>query len=202
LHALLGVNLGLLDQQRGARWQLEYACALKPELTPARLYLGQLLVRVNDVTNALPHLAAAVNLTPNDLETRRTHALALQQTGQGALAVQAWRTASQLAPGQPDLLNNLAWLLATDPDDSVRNGAEAVTLAQRACELTERQQPALLGTLAAAYAEAGQFPEAIRVAEEAVALAQRLGLPEIEKRNRELRELYRAGRTTRASPAE
>jgi tetratricopeptide (TPR) repeat protein len=98
----------------------------------------------------------------------------------------------QLTPEQPDLLNNLAWLLATDRDAAVRNGSEAVTLAQRACELTRRQQPALLGTLAAAHAEAGQFDEAISVAENAIALAQSNNQPAIAQRNRELLELYRA----------
>jgi Flp pilus assembly protein TadD len=140
----------------------------------------------------VPHLAIAVNANPNDLETRRNHALALQQSGQGAAALSAWRSLLQLTPEQPDLLNNLAWLLATDRDAAVRNGSEAVTLAQRACELTRRQQPALLGTLAAAHAEAGQFDEAISVAENAIALAQSNNQPAIAQRNRELLELYRA----------
>ena len=143
------------------------------------------------------HLIAAVNLTPNDLEARRNHALALQQTGQSAAAVAAWRAALQLASDQPDLLNNLAWLLATDRDDTVRNGAEAVTLASRACELTGRQQPALLGTLAAAFAEAKQFSEAISAAEAAAKSAESSGNELLASKNRQFMEWYRAGKNWR-----
>jgi Flp pilus assembly protein TadD len=192
LHALLGINLATLNQMTNALWHLDYACKLKPEFAEAHAHLGRLLLAAGDASGAVPHLAIAVNANPNDLETRRNHALALQQSGQGAAALSAWRSLLQLTPEQPDLLNNLAWLLATDRDAAVRNGSEAVTLAQRACELTRRQQPALLGTLAAAHAEAGQFDEAISVAENAIALAQSNNQPAIAQRNRELLELYRA----------
>ena len=74
------------------------------------------------------------------------------------------------------MLNNVAWLRATHPNDEARDGAEAVALAQRACELTGARNLALLSTLAAAYAEAGRFSEAVttqqRVCELAVAQGQ------------------------------
>ena len=66
------------------------------------------------------------------------------------------------------MLDELAWLLATYPDSKSRDGTEAVRLSERACDLTERGIPALLDTLAAAYAEAGDFPRAISTAEEAL----------------------------------
>ena len=68
-------------------------------------------------------------------------------------------------------MNNLAWLLATCPEASVRNGAEAVELARRAVQLSGGREPAILGTLAAAYAEAGRFPEAVQTARKALKLA-------------------------------
>ena len=68
-----------------------------------------------------------------------------------------------------------AWMLATNPNASVRNGAEAVELAQRAVELSGGREPAILDTLAAAYAEAGRFPEAVKTAQRAAALASARG---------------------------
>ena len=79
------------------------------------------------------------------------------------------------APDSPRMLDELAWLLATYPDSKSRDGTEAVRLAERACALTERRIPALLNTLAAAYAEAGDFPRAIAAAEEALNRARSSG---------------------------
>jgi len=76
----------------------------------------------------------------------------------------------------------------------LRNGPEAVHLAERACVLTHREQPVLLGTLAAAYAEAGRFTEAIATAQQACDLAKASGQPEVAQRNEQLLELYRSGK--------
>jgi len=73
------------------------------------------------------------------------------------------------------MLDELAWLLATYPDSNSRDGTEAVRLAERACDVTQRKIPALLDTLAAAYAEAGDFPQAISAAEEALNRARASG---------------------------
>ena len=66
-------------------------------------------------------------------------------------------------PSDTNLLNDTAWILATNPNASVRDGAEAVELAQRAVKLSGGQEPAILDTLAAAYAEAGRFADAVEV---------------------------------------
>jgi protein O-mannosyl-transferase len=79
------------------------------------------------------------------------------------------------APDSPRMLDELAWLLATYPDSKSRDGIEAVRLAERACDLTERRIPALLDTLAAAYAEAGDFPRALGAVEEALNRARASG---------------------------
>src|SRR5439155_2847067 len=112
-------------------------------------------------------------------------------------AVALFEQALALKPDSIEGLNNLAWLLATSPDDSLRNGARAVQLAERACELTRFEQTALVGTLAAAYAEAGRFAEAVATAEKACALAERSGETALLEKNRELRELYRMGKAYR-----
>ena len=68
-------------------------------------------------------------------------------------------------------MNQLAWALATCPEPSIRDGAKAVELAQRAVDLSDGREPAVLDTLAAAYAEAGRFPLAVETAERARKLA-------------------------------
>ncbi len=71
-----------------------------------------------------------------------------------------------------DVLNNLAWILATDPDKTIRNESQALQLAQRACTLTDYKQATLLDTLAAAYASVGKFPQAVQTAQKALELAK------------------------------
>ncbi len=97
---------------------------------------------------------------------------------------------------QPDdivLLNETAWTLATNPNASIRDGAEAVELAQRAAQLSKGQEPAVLGTLAAAYAEAGRFPEAVKTAEQALALASSQNSAALADSLRARIKLYQAG---------
>jgi hypothetical protein len=91
-------------------------------------------------------------------------------------------------------LNNLAWLLATASDPQLRNGKEAVRLAERACQLTQYKVAFLVGTLAAAYAEAGRFDDAATNAQEARVLAVAHGQNEIAGTNEWLLELYKSGR--------
>jgi hypothetical protein len=92
----------------------------------------------------------------------------------------------------PETLNNLAWTFATSPDAKVRNGKRAVELAERACTFTDFKQTIFVGTLAAAYAEAGRFDDAISTAEKACALAEKSGEQNLLQKNQELLELYRA----------
>jgi tetratricopeptide (TPR) repeat protein len=94
-------------------------------------------------------------------------------------------------------LNNLAWILASNPDPALRNGREAVELAKQACELTAYRVPVLIGTLAAAYAESGDFDLAIRTAVQARDLALAQGAAEVAATNERLLALYRSGKPAR-----
>jgi hypothetical protein len=78
-------------------------------------------------------------------------------------------------PDRVSVLNLAASLLATSPDASIRNGAQALALARHAQELTEGHDASILDTLSAAYAEARQFPQAIETAERAITLATQQG---------------------------
>jgi Flp pilus assembly protein TadD len=96
-------------------------------------------------------------------------------SGQGKDGLSHWRDTLEREPNNVQLLNETAWVLATSRDASLRNGSEAVTLAERAVRLTSGKEPEILGTLAAAYAEAGQFDQAVATDQRAKELAGQQG---------------------------
>ena len=142
--------------------------AMSPYDAGAHSALASAMSETGDLTSAAQHLGYVMMLRP---ELEQAHAqlrqllvsLAKQPDGSQRL-----RDIGTNAPDSPRMLDELAWLLATYPDSKSRDGAEAVRLAERACFLTERRIPALLDTLGAAYAEAGDFPRAINAIEEAL----------------------------------
>jgi tetratricopeptide (TPR) repeat protein len=119
-------------------------------------------------------------------------AYALFQQGDFAGAIDRFRSALKTRPRSPILLSNLAFLLATCPQESLRDVPEAVRLAERACQLTHCTLASLMSTLAVAYSEAGRFDDAIWMAEKAVALASETGEQALVQKNQELLTLYRA----------
>jgi len=108
-----------------------------------------------------------------------------------AAQITRFREVVKRDPNSPVALNNLACLLATVGDPSLRDGAEAVRLAERARELTESQNTSVLSTLAAAYAENGRFDEAVATAEKACVLAKARGETQLLEGNQRMLELYK-----------
>ncbi len=94
----------------------------------------------------------------------------------------------------PEIKNNKAWSLATNPDATKRNGALAVKLAEEACQRTHYQTTIMVGTLAAAYAEAGRFDDAIAAAQRACDLATQHGEKDLLQKNQELLKMFRSHR--------
>jgi len=123
------------------------------------------------------------------------------QTGQPRRAVEQFRKVRTLKPDMPDMLNNLAWLLATSADDTLRDGKEAVECAEHACTLTMNKQTGYIGTLAAAYAEAGRFPEAVDTAKRAIGMQNANGETQFAAMSSQLLQLYSVGRPFHTSPA-
>jgi hypothetical protein len=115
-------------------------------------------------------------------------------------AIAHYRRVVALSPDSVVALNNLAWLLATDADPALRNGAEAVRLAEQACKLTKYGEPFYIGTLAAADAEAGKFTEAVANARKAHDVALAHGLKEVAAKNEKLAELFRSGQAFHEPP--
>jgi cytochrome c-type biogenesis protein CcmH/NrfG len=144
--------------------------------------------------------ASAARLAPNDAEVHFQLGLLFANHHKPAEATAHYRAALRLRPNWPEALNNLAWLLATAPQAELRNGTQAVRLAERACALSHRRRTVFVGTLAAAYAEAGRFAAAAQTAQEAIGLAQATGEKELAERNQALRQLYLEHRPFRAGP--
>jgi protein O-mannosyl-transferase len=191
------VDQGKLEE---AVAQFRDVIRLQPKDQPSWVQVGLARAKQGRPAEAAEAFTAAVRLKPDDAEAQCHLAAALVAQHKAKEAVHHYREALKLLPEFPEALNNLAWILAANPDAQVRNGREAVELAERACELTGYKQPMLVGTLAAAYAEAGRLPEAVATAEKARALAEQAKQPDLATRNRELAEQYRAGQPARDTP--
>ncbi|MGO9707150.1 MAG: tetratricopeptide repeat protein [Limisphaerales bacterium] len=191
-------NLGAALTARGrldeAIKNFRQAIQINPNSSEALDNLGVALAAQGRFDEAIENYRQAIQINPNRTETFVHLGMTLGQLGRTREAVAQYREALRLNPNLALALNNLAWVLATSPDDGLRDGAEAVRLAERACELTHYGEPLFIRTLAAAYAEAGRFPEAVTTAEKAEQLATGAGLADVAAKIRPLLELYRAGK--------
>jgi Flp pilus assembly protein TadD len=172
--------------------------AARPDLPEARLDLGSAYGELGRWPEAARQFQQAAELRPGLAAARIGLAEALVRQGNPLAGLGEYQRALDLQPTNCAVLNNLAWVLATCDDSRARDGARAVTLAQQACRLTGFAEPQLVGTLAAAYAEAGRFPEAVAAAEQAKTLATAAHRPDLAQRNEELLQSYRQGKAYHA----
>ena len=173
--------------------QYRKALEIEPNLAEAHNNFGVVLGQSGRFGEAVAHFQQALKSKPDYAEAHNNLGNALAGQGKIAEAVVQWREAVRLQPNQIAYVNNLAWVLATCPEASVRNGAEAVELAQRAVKLSGVRQPAILGTLAAAYAEAGRFSEAMHTARKALDLATQQNEQALARSLEAKLPLYEAG---------
>ena len=190
----LGIALATKGQLDEAIKNYRKAIQIDPNFCEALDNLGVALATKGQFDAAIQTYRQAIRINPNLPDTFYNFGLTLNQLGRTREAVVQYREALRLNPNMAGALNNLAWILATSSDGQLRNGTEAVQLAERACELTHHAQPWFIRTLAAAYAEAGRFPEAVTAAEKAEQLATAAGQAAVVAKNRRLLELYRAGK--------
>lgn len=164
-----------------------------PDVKLLRSYASA-LAHNGKLQEAVAQLKEALMREPQNARANFELAEDLGQIGQTREAIAHYDQAIKTEPTLVVALNNLAWILATDPDAKIRNGSRAVELADRACQITDWKQPFLIGTLAAGYAEAGRFTNAVEMAEKACTVARTNKLEEVVRRNQELMEIYRAGK--------
>jgi protein O-mannosyl-transferase len=147
------------------------ALEIDPRFGLAWFHCGIMFLKKGELDKAIDRLERATQCEPNNSRFRAALGAARNLKQQGLAANRTYRVSVNYYPDRPYCLNNLAWFLATNPDAGLRNGEEAVRLAERACQLTHYQQTVPVMTLAAAYAEAGRFDEAITNAQLAGAMA-------------------------------
>jgi tetratricopeptide (TPR) repeat protein len=168
-------NLGTVFADEGRTTEaLKYyqkALELKPDSAKTHYNLASLFVARGQLDEAIKHYQRALELMPDFTRARYQLGLALQSRGKFAAAIAQFQRVLELDPRHVTAQNNLAWLLATCPDNSLRNGNKAVELAQQAVQLSGGNSPEILDTLAAAYAEAGRYPEAVETARRALDLS-------------------------------
>jgi len=170
------------------------ALKLAPDQPEIDKKLGRAFAGRHENDQAIIQFQNALRLQPDDADAELDLAMVLADNRQVADAISHYRRSLELAPDSVTALNNLSWLLATTSNPRLRDGGEAVRLAEHACQLTRYRKPFLVGTLAAAYAEAERFNDAVTTAQKAHDLALAQGQNGIAARNKELMALYQTGR--------
>jgi len=148
------------------------ALAVSPYNAELHRVLGVALARKKESIDAFNQLSYSVLLRPEWTEARSEFHRALLALINSSDAAKLLHQAASSIPDSTVALDELAWVFATHPNDELRDGHEAVRLAEHACTLTKRTNPLLLATLASAYAETGNFSEAINTIQESISKAR------------------------------
>ena len=164
----------LMEQDRLPEAAVAFQSALQhsPNDLRSHMTLGEIFAKQGRPGKAAQELRAAIEIAPNDPDLRYDLAIALTSLGQIENAVAQYRSALELRPDWPPAANNLAWILSTHSEASIRDGAAAVKLAHAACQRVRFLDPIGLDTLASAFAETGDFPNAIKSGRRALILAR------------------------------
>ena len=194
-------NLGIIFLDKGqldeAISKLQAAINLRPENAPAHDNLAKALLKKGQVTEAMVHYRKFLELEPANVEARNTLGTALIQQGHVREAIDQWQEALATQPENGNAASNLAWVFATCPADSIRDGARAVELAEKAFRISGGKIPMIHKVLAAAYAENGRFGDAIETAQRGAQLATSQGNPALAAELESNVALYQSGRPLR-----
>ncbi|HSS16869.1 MAG TPA: tetratricopeptide repeat protein [Candidatus Dormibacteraeota bacterium] len=172
-------NLGIVFLRQGkvdeAISLLQTAVDLRPDNSPAHDNLAKALLQKGHVADALIHYRKLLELQPDNIEVHNIVGTVLIQQGRVGEGVEEWQKVLAIQPDNGNAMSNLAWVFATAPDQSLRDGPKAVGLAEQALRISGGRIAILFRTLAAAYAESGEFSKAIQTAQQGIELANSQG---------------------------
>jgi tetratricopeptide (TPR) repeat protein len=189
-HSNLGVELHRRDRLDDAEREYRIAVQLSPDYPTALANLGEILAERNRPAEAIPYLTRAVRLWPDVVQSRITLGNALLTQHRHREAEEHYTHALRLDPNLSDVANNLAWTLATSPDPAARDGDRAVRIAETTLRRNPTPDAVHLDTLAACYAEAQRWPDAISTAQRALDAAKRESNPTLTGEIAHRREAY------------
>ena len=194
-------NLGIIFLDKGqldeAISKLQAAIDLRPENAPAHDNLAKALLKKGQVAEAMVHYRKFLELEPANVEARNTLGTALIQQGHLREAIDQWQEALATQPENGNAASNLAWVLATCPEDAIRDGTRAVELGERALRISGGKIPMIYKVLAAAYAESGRFADAVETAQRGAELATSQGNPGLAAELESNIAVYQSGRPLR-----
>ena len=194
-------NLGIVYLRQGhvdeAVSLLQAAVDLRPDNSPAHENLAKAFLQKGKAADALIHYQKLLELQPDNIEVHNIVGTVLIQQGRIREGVEEWEKVLAIQPDNGNAVSNLAWVFATSPDDSLRDGTKAVQLASEALRISGNRIPILFRTLAAAYAESGRFSEAVQTAQQGIELANSQGNSELAAELRGNIALYQEQRPLR-----
>ena len=194
-------NLGIIFLEKGqlddAISNLQAAIDVRPENAPAHDNLAKALLRKGQVGEAMVHYRKFLEIEPENVEARNTLGTALIQQGHVKEAIDQWQDALAIQPENGNAASNLAWVFATCPEDSIRDGSRAAELGEKALRISGGKIPMIYKVLAAAYAESGRFADAIETAQRGAELATNQGNPALAAELESNIALYQSGRPLR-----
>jgi Flp pilus assembly protein TadD len=196
-HNNLGAALFVLGRTDEARRSFLEAVRLFPRYSVAHRHLGSLYVTAGQTDLAARHFEEAIDHDPRDGRAHAGLGVLRAREGKSAQAMALYEEALRLEPGERTALNGLAWLLATHADAAVRDGARAVECAEALVARGGRPDPMVLDTLAAAYAEAGRFSDALAAVDGALILVRSAGQETIAAMLERHRGRYASGQPWR-----
>ena len=196
LAGLAGIEL-VRGQTDDAIAHYRHALALRDGNAAAHYGLALALARQRKTDEAIEHWERSLEIQPDNTEARNYLGAALAGVGRTREAIEQWQQTLTFDPDNGNAASNLAWVLATSADPNLRDGAKALAYAKRATSVPGGDNPVVYRTLAAAYAENGQFADAVSAAEHAKQLAQLAGNLAMEDDLDRSLELFRQQRTLR-----
>ena len=167
----LGQALHAQGKDREAMMHFQNSLRINRHQAAILSSVGVFYLEMGRPDESIAHLLEALEIEPNYQDAHFNLGNTYLQIGNAEKALAQFQRALEIDPEDTQAMNNMAWILATCPDDKVRDGAKAVELAERAHSSTGKAKPRIAATLAAAYAEVHRFDDAVRTARRAIELA-------------------------------